>query len=198
MSGHRRTAVVLHGLQAQDRAWMLAELAEPDQAIVRAHLDELDALGFSLGSEMIAELNPMALNQAGGNPTTLNPATLNPSALNPSVPDVALPLQRLQQASAQQIVALLEDEPLALSARFFSLQSWPWQEAVWAQLSAPRRLRIRSSMPVNSAPGLDQFLIDTLAQRLQRLQLLPSVEPKSAAQPTNVWWKKVWRGKWSR
>ena len=173
MSGHRRTAVVLHGLQAQDRAWMLAELPEPDQAIVRAHLTELDALGFSLGSEMIAELNLTGLNHSA--------ATLDSA-------------QRLQQASAQQIVALLEHEPSALSARFFSLQAWPWQEAVWAHLAAPLRQRIRSSMPTTPAAMLDQFLIDTLASRLQAL---PSVEPKPA--PAPAWWKMAWRAaKWNR
>ena len=176
MSGHRRTAVVLRGLHEQDRQWMLAELPPSDQTIVRAHLQELDALGFSYGPDMMEEVNK-------------------------PLPDVAAPLsprQSLQLAGAQQMLALLQDEPVGLIARLFSLHDWPWQEALLSQLPATKRQRIRGLMLPIPAGALDSFLIDTLAKRLQAQPLLQAdvAAPRNKPVP---WWKFGLGGKpWSR
>ena len=176
MSGHRRTAVALHGLHEQDRQWMLAELAPQDQATVRAHLKELDELGFSYGPDMIGEVNKPPLDAASPLP----------------------PLQRLQLATVQQLLALLQEEPAALIARLFSLHAWPWQEALLNQLPAARRQRIRSLMQPIPATSLDDFLIDALARRLQAQPSLQAdgAAPRSKPAP---WWKLGLGGKpWSR
>ncbi len=170
MSGHRRTAVLLHGMHEQDRQWMLAELAPKDQATVRAYLEELDALGFSYGPDMMAQVNQ---------PTT--PLS---------------PLQSLQLAGVQQMLALLQEEPPGLIARLFSLHTWPWQEALLKQLPANKRQRIRGLMVPAPASALDSFLIDTLAKRLQALPQADIAAPRNKPAP---WWKFGLGGsQWSR
>ena len=154
MSGHRRAAVALHGLNPEDRQWMLAELPAADQQILQQYLEELDALGFSYGPELAADL-------AAGPVKAAEPENIAPPGT----------LQRLQKASAEQMLACLQDEPASLIARLMALHDWPWREAMLTQMSALARQRVRTLLadPVanSPAPMLDDFLLDTVAARLR-------------------------------
>ncbi|MEN9864922.1 MAG: hypothetical protein RL748_512 [Pseudomonadota bacterium] len=174
MSGHRRTAVVLHGLQAQDRQWMLAELPGADQAIVRSHLAELEALGFQPGPDVLAAVQDLAASVA----MTADAAVVS---------DVS----GLQHATLQQMQTLLQDEPAALVARLLALQNWPWQEALLAALPAPQRQRIRMQQPMQPAPALDTWLQENLQSRLQALPRQEPLEGVRRSKPL-PWWQTVW------
>lgn len=158
MSGHRRAAVALHGLKAEDRQWMLAELPAADQQILQQYIDELDALGFSYGPELAVDLaaKPITKPVKADEPENIAP----PGAL-----------QQLQKASAEQMLACLQDEPASLIARLIALHDWPWREALLTQMSALARQRVRTlladSVANAPAPMLDDFLLDAVAARLR-------------------------------
>jgi hypothetical protein len=135
---------------------MLAELPAADQQILQQYIEELDALGFSYGPELAADL-------AAGPVKAAEPENI-PSHAPPGS------LQQLQKASAEQMLACLQDEPASLIARLMALHDWPWREAMLTQMSALARQRVRTLLadPVanSPAPMLDDFLLDTVAARL--------------------------------
>ncbi len=184
MSGHRRSAVALHGLNANDRQWMLAQLPAADQQILQQYLNELDALGFCYGPELADELKS---------------ESQPPAAMPPVRPLLAL--EQVQQASAQQMRLCLQEEPASLVARLLAQHEWVWQDALLAQMSALARQRVRSLLAETMAPApmLDEFLLNAVAARLREPGLLaPSQNP--ASQPANkkIGWLATWGMQWKR
>lgn len=155
MSGHRQAAVALHALAESDRALILAELPAADQATLRAYLEELRQLGFEGGAAAAEVLNAAASRGA-------------------AAPD------RLIDASAQQMYALLEHEPAGLIAQLLALQDWPWSADLLACFAAPQRQQIVACAPPPgaAAPARDRFLREQVAQRLA---LPPRAEAAAAA-----------------
>lgn len=177
MSGHRRAAVALHGLQAFDRQAMLAELPIADQQILQGYLNELDALGFSNGPDLLQQLPPsMTAIPADG--------------------DSGEPAAVLRRASAAQLLDCLQEEPASLIARVLALDNWPWQEALLTQLAAPLRQRVRAQMQaLPAAPRLQACLLATLAQKLAALPVRRVAPLASKRKPH---WLAAWRQRWSR
>jgi hypothetical protein len=165
MSGHRRAAVALHGLNAEDRKWMLAELPAADQQILQQYLDELDELGFSYGPELAVDLAASPVTSPVTKPVKSDKSDESENIAPPGA------LQQLQKACAEQVLVCLQDEPASLIARLLALHDWPWREALLTQMSALARQRVRTLLAdpvVNShAPMLDEFLLDAVAARLR-------------------------------
>jgi hypothetical protein len=191
MSGHRRAALTLHGLQAQDKQWLLTQLPAQDQTILREHLQELDALGFRYEPELIDQLPQQVEQHAALAP---NPATLTKTPLQSNgAPDPAsAAMSTIASADAGQIWLLVQDEPLAWLARLLACQHWPWQADLLAQLPPPTRQRLRA-LSVPAAPKLDQSLLLVLQQALINAPApAPVSKPlvRRRSWPWSVWWRR--------
>ncbi|NRR31463.1 hypothetical protein HSX11_14895 [Oxalobacteraceae bacterium] len=159
MSGYRQAAVALHGLAAEDRGLILAELAQADQSTLRAYLDELNELGFE--------------TQA-----------LDPGALAATVQAAAPAPDRLAGVSAQTMLALFEAEPAALVAQCLALRDWPWAAPLLALMTPARREAVRAAAPAGArAPARERFLLQALSGRLAMLAPAPVQPPATLLAP---------------
>jgi hypothetical protein len=153
MSGARQAALVLHGLAPADREWMLARLPEPRQQELGALLEELQSLGLPPDAGLIHE----AIGDA--------PAAASPAA-------------NLMQASAEQMHALLAEEPDRLVALLVSSSAWPWKERFFVLLGAARAQRVRELALLSAAgPALREAVLASACSRLEQ-------QPQGAAGAT--------------
>ncbi|WP_322402003.1 hypothetical protein [Massilia luteola] len=154
MRGYRQAAVALHGMNREDRAWLLGELDRGQCAVLEGLMRELDELGFPAAPDL-------AGSDLGGPAVPLNG-----------------PRETLALAPAEDVAAVLEREPVLLVAQLLNVCDWPWTEQLLASLAAPRRSAIRAAMAgVSAAPSRDRFLIEQLAARLGRQATPVDVRP---------------------
>lgn len=126
MSGHRQSALLMHGLYEADRHWILAQLNADDQRILADHLAELKNLGIPADPALITE-------------TTSKAALIGPAP--ESQPSIET--DPLQAASVAQIRALLADEPVWLVRHVLALENWTWRQEYLAGLGSGQRERLR-------------------------------------------------------
>jgi hypothetical protein len=121
----RQAALVLHGLHWRDRLWLLRQLLPAWRSSLRGLLDELRALGIdaSLGAQ--ADL----------------PAVLALGALD------GASVQRIDQASAVEMMQLLRGQAPALQARALVLHDWRWRKDFWAATPAFYKRRLDEYWP---------------------------------------------------
>lgn len=152
MIGHRRAAAALHGLQEEDRQWLLAELPDADRDILKQLLGELTELGFEPGSTATTSATAM-LPVRQRNAITLSSADI------------------VRNAAARDMIALLEHEPSSLIAQVLGLEEWPWKQAYLQMLPPLRRDRIvaMSDQALHLGPALRTCLLDGLAKRLRTI-----------------------------
>lgn len=149
MIGHRRAAAALHGLQEEDRRWLLGEISEADRDVLNRLLGELAELGFEPGCTAI--------------PDVTSPAQLDGrDARDLSSADT------VRRATAHDMVVLLEHEPSSLIAQVLSIEDWPWKQAFLQMLPSLRRDRIASMSSYASTNGTARIarLLEELARRL--------------------------------
>lgn len=157
MTAYRRAAVALHELHEEDRKWLLAALPGEERSAVMQCLDELKALGFA---RVASPQHGVSLS--------------NVFAAQPKKP-----IDRIRQASAAQVFAVLEHEPSSLIAQVMVIQDWPWAPAFLQMFSPIRRERLRAvlSCTAEPAPARKQFLIDALASSLKKQSAGPALQP---------------------
>jgi len=114
--GRHRTALALHGLDASDRDWLLAQLPIADRDGVEALLGELRELGIP--------------------PEPVPAEVLHTPAASPSP---ATPQERVALAPAARVAAILAGEPCALVAHFLGMQTPARRDELLHAM--PRRLR---------------------------------------------------------
>lgn len=151
--GLRKTALLLHTLRAEDRAWMLKQLPSPHRDEVHALLSELAELGVPADKSLLDEVlaNPHAVDT------------------RPAVPLAESSAERVARAPARVVAPLLQAEPDVLVARVLRLAAWPWREAVLDLAGPTRRRRLQEyGIDVTNGPrtALDDALVDALAGRL--------------------------------
>lgn len=152
MPGHRQSALLLHGLSAPDRRWVLEQLAAPDQLILNQHLNELKSLGIPADAAFSADRRPP------------------PAAAT------------LETASADQMRRLLAEEPVWLVRHLLALADWPWRDDFLATLPASQRRRMTAAHRAPLAPRAAQSLLAQLTQRLAGAhRMTPSAQPLEAA-----------------
>jgi hypothetical protein len=157
-SGYRQAALTLHGLRAEDRRWLLAELPEAQRASLQALLGELDELGFEPG------LVDDAANHL--------PALRRQSAR-----------QRVAAASVDQLAPLLAAEPAFLVAHLLRMERWPWRDSVLARLPAEQRVAVEVAVDrVREAPARDRCLLERLDQAIGH----PVPRPVSASRKSTL------------
>ena len=160
-SGYRRAALALHGLAEQDRSWILKELPDTDKVALTQLLDELDELGFS-GD--VADV----VQAADGSSVS---STAGPHSGAHSMSRV----EQVRRASAEDMFAILENEPGSLIAQILSMESWPWAARFLALFPEARRSRISSliSHGQEAIPARHEFLLQSVAGRLTEIAGLP-------------------------
>ena len=150
MIGHRRAAAALHALPEEDRQWLLGELPESERKILNQLLGELTELGFDAGCTSQPAVTVMSRVGAG------NTAGLSSSA------DI------VRNASARELIVLLEHEPSSLIAQVLRIEEWPWKQAFLQGLPHLRRDRIvamADQMPPLGS-SIRSCLLDGIAKRL--------------------------------
>lgn len=150
MSGVRQTALVLHGLAAVDREWMLSQVSKERVGQLRALLAELEEVGIPADAALLR-----------GN-TRANGVAL-PNALTTHIAVLA-------SASAEQVHALMVEEPDGLIALVLATTAWPWKEKFLSLLDVQRARRV-AELALTMAAGtlIKQALVADLARRLTML-----------------------------
>jgi len=159
MPGHRRSALLLHGLNELDRRWILARLPERHQEILGEHLNELKELGIPA-----ERLQP-------------DPA----SSSRQAVAD-----EPLQLASAAQMQTMLHKEPGWLVHQVLALEQWPWAEDFLALLGSARSEQLRALQLPELSGMTRQTLRTQLNRRLAQVQPLQQASP--AGRPAQRQW----------
>jgi hypothetical protein len=118
----RSAALVLHSMSEADRAWALAELSEEERGVLRPLIDELQALGVPADTDWVSSAlgTPAPVARSRGR-------------------EASDPVHRkVARALPEQVVAVLQDEPVELVRRLLGLSSWPWKTEVIAALNTRR------------------------------------------------------------
>lgn len=149
MSGHRHAAVALQALALDDRHAILAELPAADRELLSNYLTELDSLGFDC-------------------------AAVNDSLIAPPSPSAPTSADRVRQANAPDMLALLAGEPVQCVAALLAIEPWAWTEefkAGWGP-STPHALDTVNGQ--RSAPALHAALLAETARRLGPARSMPT------------------------
>lgn len=147
----RSAALVLHSMSEADRAWALSELSEEERGVLRPLIDELQALGVPADTEWVSSAlgapAPLARGREASDPTQ----------------------RKVARARPEQVVAVLQDEPVELVRRLLGLSSWPWKAEVIAALNS-RRGELFDAAPAlalsQSPSALDRAVLTRFAAQL--------------------------------
>lgn len=164
MSGERRAALALHSLSPADREWVLSQLQPTDRQLLEPLLSELRALGIPAEP---------AMGQAADEPT-LGFATPVAAAVpqaeeqleRPAQPPEPTPQQRVEMATAEQVLTVLAQEPTRLVAALLAVGPFPWRDGLLQRLPPERRAAVKGCMLTHVAPKLSDALVAELAARL--------------------------------
>jgi hypothetical protein len=162
MSGHRKAALALHGVAAEDRQHVLAGLPVPDQDILRRYLEELDALGF-------------------------DNAVVNEVLVRPAPAGVRDVIRVAEPAAVHHVLA---SEPAALVAAVMRCDTWPWADDFLQGLAPARRLRVVNLLASSAVavPVRDTLLLERFAAALQDApQASPQPVPRSTLNRLTRW-----------
>ncbi len=154
-SAARQAALAAHALDDEDQRWLLQALQPAHRALLLPLLDELKALGLPAEPACLEA----ALEQGR--------ASTHPAASAPP-------------AAAEQLVARLAAEPVALVDWVLRLQRWPWGDVLRSRVPAAG-----IAAPGGEAPARDAWL-------LQRLAMLTAPAPTPRASPLARWVQR-WR-----
>ncbi len=175
-AGVRRTALLLHTLQPEDRASLLGQFDAEEQRVLRGLLEELLELGIprdkALLDETMAGLSGDKLLSADRSKTSVaqSGTAAHPDAI----------VAWLDGFPAQQIVAVLKDESPELIGRILACHGWSWGAALVEQFEPLKRRQIKSlSHSVNQqAPRLTAVLLASFAERLRELSEVTQIAPR--------------------
>jgi hypothetical protein len=157
LNRHRSAALVLHSMSAADRAWALAELSDEERSILRPLVEELQSLGVPT------------------DPTWAESVLDVPAApRGPEQGDSAR--RRVATALPEQVVSILETEPVELVRRLIGLASWSWRTEVLAMLKARRGdlFEPDPALAPVAATALDRAILSRFAQQLDGMYRPPS------------------------
>ena len=150
MNESRRAALSLHGLDDEDRAWVLSRLTESQRAELAALVRELDELGF-----------PRHAGAVHGQSVAL------PSASPETVSARSTLEDRFEAVSPQQLAAGLADESPAVIAWLLARRQWRWTRKFRRRLDRERRRAVaaRLEQPRSAVTErVQRELLELLAQ----------------------------------
>ena len=152
----RQSALLLHGLSAEDRQWILAQLAEGQRARLSGYLAELEQLGMPADRSLAEAL----LSGAAGRAENAAHRTGAHAA------ERATFGAALRAAPAEAVLAILAEQPAWLIALVLGIEPWPWREAIHVGVDASKRERIKQYLGSQPPAMLAQSLVAQLEARL--------------------------------
>jgi len=164
----RRAALALHGLSADDRAWVLDRLDPAKRARLEPLMAELVAFGMPRG-----EAAPL-------------------SATDPTI-DVAVanahrqPLDVIRESSGDAILAVLRCEPPGVARLLLAVEEFPWKGSVMRLLGGASECdphNGRAAHPVLPGP-LAEAVIKSVANALELSNACSS--SSAVVRPVNRW-----------
>jgi hypothetical protein len=167
--GTRRAALLLHAMGAEDSRWVMARLADEQQQVLRALLEELAELGIPAQPELIRE----ALGEA----VPTNPV---------SQPQVAPAMRSIAALSADAAHSLLHTESEEFIGRLLALAPWAWASEFVHRLPLLKQRGIKEARAAWAAEyeavgvdlPVDKALLQALAKASEALR-------QTAAETTN-------------
>ena len=169
----RQAALVLHALPRVDRDWLLQQLSPVHRERLGDLLGELVQLRIPASAALLDGVRPGTPPE----PTTRRYGR-SVSAIE----------RRLENSDPQHVAALLEREPVALTARLLSLRDWPWAAGVLERLSPARRRQVQERLvaqsPERVVSPLDTRLLSLLDERLAGGAAEARGRPDAAGRPS--------------
>lgn len=120
----RLVALKLHALHAQDKAWILGQLADEARERLSVLLKELRILGIQSLPEAVL---------SSGFPTS-------------TVPLDAELVREIDCFDSELVFSLLDDLPLRQKALVFHAHPWRWTPALWNRFTDGERQRLVKTM----------------------------------------------------
>lgn len=127
--GPRQAALMLHGMQSQDRLWLLDQLPPNEQQQLAMLLGELAELGIPSDPSFMREAISSAQDATKGR------------------------LHTLCAEELAQLAVLLRGEPPGFVAQLLSIEAWPWEADLLGRLSPIQRRQITEHRTLNPAHG---------------------------------------------
>jgi hypothetical protein len=150
MNEIRRAALSLHGLDDEDRAWVLSRLAEDQRTELEALVRELDELGF-----------PRQAGAMHGQSVATPPASPEPAPARAMLED------RFDEASPERVLAGLADASPAVIAWLLRRRQWRWARKVRRRLGRERRRAVEARLE-QPAPAVTERVQNELVELFGR------------------------------
>jgi hypothetical protein len=151
MSGHRQSALLLHGLGKADRRWILSQLHQDDAQLLDRHLAELKDLGIPADPALGAR-NSRAMAAQGS-------------------------AGAVHGASAAAMQLLLAQEPAWMVRHLLALGPWPWRDAFLDSLAPPQRERLAGAGCPPLRAEASERLLAAVAGKLAARPSVPHAAP---------------------
>lgn len=173
-----KAALLLHALEESDRAWLLAQLPQPQQQQLQTLLDELKTLRIPVDREFVRQV--MAVPAAG----TSQPECTAGDAL--------------AGADPRALAQVLNAEPAELIASLIAMRTWPWKERLLSELKDAKRSLVLARLGQMSASDepriprqIDRHLMELLAERLVAVAPAAASAGRGSLAPMPQWWRRL-------
>ena len=157
MSGHRKSALLLHGISAKDKQWALSQVPIDDQRVLNEYLCELEDAGIPKDQYLLD--------------TVINNRTVGAAIIK--LDEMAL--QQLHKASASKMLDVLANEPQTLVLFVLALGDFHWHQGYMDALPFHQREKLRAISPLQIAQQ-DKLKNSLHLHILERLAALSSNE----------------------
>ena len=190
MSGSRRAALCLHGLEDSDKHWLLQSLSTGQRQQLEGMLEELEQIGIPKGQRWFPEL--MHESPPVGKETSRD-----------HVDNLS---DQIDSVSAERISELLEHEPVCVITALLSYRNWTWRQAYLSKQYVQKKQRLIQEIERYQdtvKPKVMMVLLGSLAKRLEsgasynQLQsfdkALHHVENQNMKGTQRSRWKALWQ-----
>ncbi|QNB08836.1 hypothetical protein G5S34_20135 [Herbaspirillum frisingense] len=164
--GVRRAALLLHTLAPADRVDMLAQFDAGQRTMLGKLLDELNTLGIPRDRDLLEQtMASLAVDGGDGENGDTDAAGLVAS---------------LQSASAQDLLRVLADESVELTARLLACAKWRWAADFMAGLDPFKRRQVQALLhdTAPSSPHFNKALLRVVGEALREAsQRAPAPRP---------------------
>lgn len=147
MKGLRQAALCLHGLNEQDRKWLLKQLPPMHRNALKQMLRELNEIGVPQGQSWVPTVKQRIEEHDPGEHFS----------------DTALRMLKIiDSASLSQIKQVLLDEPETVLGFIFSIYKWSWTEEVLGALNVKKRKAVEQVIQRNTVGDLSKNVVETV------------------------------------